>query len=147
MYEKFFKNKHGIIWWIFIGWWWAPFKIIIFSPFYIIGKIFSLFEGKKQKIYIHTIRGHFYFQEALKKAYEASGGQNKILKENLKIIHEKDNEFDPNALAIFYDGDKIGYIPREDNEALLKANIFNIELRTYIYKNEYSGEIKFDYYI
>ena len=40
--ETQLKNKHhGIFWWLFIGWWWIPFKwIYLFIPALIV-KIFA----------------------------------------------------------------------------------------------------------
>ncbi len=40
------KDKHhGILWWIFIGWWWVPVKWIFFTGFAL---LFKLFGHKKQ---------------------------------------------------------------------------------------------------
>ena len=34
------KKKHGILWWLFIGWWWYPVKWIYYSlPVFIVRKI------------------------------------------------------------------------------------------------------------
>lgn len=41
------KNKHhGVIWWLFIGWWWIPFKWLFLT---IPALIIKIFGGKKQK--------------------------------------------------------------------------------------------------
>lgn len=36
------KNKHGILWWLFIGWWWVPIKWVYFKlPVFFARKIFK----------------------------------------------------------------------------------------------------------
>ena len=30
------EKKHGILWWIFIGWWWTLIKLFLFGIWYII---------------------------------------------------------------------------------------------------------------
>lgn len=42
------------------------------------------------------------------------------------LIREADNKFDKNAIAIYFEGYKIGYVPREDNEVL--TNIVDAKL-------------------
>lgn len=42
------KNKHhGVLWWLFIGWWWIPIKWMFFT---LPALIIKLFKPKKQKI-------------------------------------------------------------------------------------------------
>ena len=42
------KNKHrGIIWWLFIGWWWIPIKWFVFT---LPALLFAIFGKKKQKV-------------------------------------------------------------------------------------------------
>jgi len=42
------KNKHhGIIWWLFVGWWWLPIKWLIFT---LPALIIAIFGHKKQKV-------------------------------------------------------------------------------------------------
>lgn len=36
----------------------------------------------------------------------------------LELVREEDNRYDPCAVAIYFDGEKLGYIPREDNEQI-----------------------------
>ena len=46
--------------------------------------------------------------------------------ENLKIgtilqmVRESDNKFDPNAVAIYHEQNKLGYVPRGENELIAK---------------------------
>ncbi len=45
--EVTLKNQHhGIIWWLFVGWWWVPIKWIVFT---LPALIVALFGHKKQK--------------------------------------------------------------------------------------------------
>lgn len=42
------KNKHhSVIWWIFVGWWWIPFKWLFLTLPALIVKIFA---PKRQKV-------------------------------------------------------------------------------------------------
>lgn len=38
--------------------------------------------------------------------------------DGLKLVREPNNEFDPNAIAVYYDDSKLGLIPRTSNGAL-----------------------------
>ena len=40
------NDHHGVLWWLFIGWWWVPVKWIHFT---MLALIFKLFGRKKQK--------------------------------------------------------------------------------------------------
>ena len=45
--EVTLKNQHhGIIWWLFVGWWWVPIKWLVFT---VPALILALFGHKKQK--------------------------------------------------------------------------------------------------
>ena len=45
--EVTLKNQHhGLLWWLFIGWWWVPFKWLVFT---IPALIIKLLGHKKQK--------------------------------------------------------------------------------------------------
>lgn len=42
------KNKHrGILYWLFVGWWWAPIKWLFFT---VPALIIAIFKPKKQKV-------------------------------------------------------------------------------------------------
>lgn len=46
--ETQLKDKHhGVVWWLFVGWWWIPIKWLFFTLPALIIKIFS---HKKQKM-------------------------------------------------------------------------------------------------
>lgn len=55
--------------------------------------------------------------------------------DEVKLVREEDNKFDPYAVAIMYDGYKLGYIPRTANEqfcALMDqghSNIFEARIQ------------------
>ena len=38
----------------------------------------------------------------------------------LRLVREKDNKFDPHAVAIYYEDYKLGFIPRGENELISK---------------------------
>ena len=41
------KKHHGVLWWIFVGWWWLPIKWLCFT---LPALIFKIFGRKKQKV-------------------------------------------------------------------------------------------------
>jgi hypothetical protein len=41
--------------------------------------------------------------------------------DRLTLVREPDNEFDPNAIRVEWQGRKLGYVPRKDNAALAWA--------------------------
>lgn len=46
--ETKLKDKHhGVLWWLFVGWWWIPTKWLFFT---LPALIFKLFSHKKQKV-------------------------------------------------------------------------------------------------
>ncbi|MBQ1437048.1 MAG: hypothetical protein IIZ07_03835 [Ruminococcus sp.] len=52
--ETILKNKHhGILWWLFIGWWWVPVKWIFLTIPALLAKIFI---PKRQKAVNRTIK-------------------------------------------------------------------------------------------
>ncbi len=59
------------------------------------------------------VRGTYYYNEALVKSL--------LVGERVKLIPEPDNPHDENAVMIFARGEKIGYVPREDNEVFVYA--------------------------
>lgn len=88
-----------------------------------ISRLFSrLFKKKNKKIkeksirYIRRgmhVRGTYYYSEALLKTL--------LVGERVKLIHEPDNPYDENAVMVFARGEKIGYVPREDNKVFVHA--------------------------
>ena len=45
------EKKHGIIWWICVGWWWVPIKWLFFT---LPALIIAIFKPKKYKTKTHT---------------------------------------------------------------------------------------------
>ena len=38
----------------------------------------------------------------------------------LQLVRERENRFDPNAVAIYLDDYKLGFVPRDENELIAK---------------------------
>ncbi|GAA4058056.1 HIRAN domain-containing protein [Amphibacillus indicireducens] len=57
------------------------------------------------------------------------------LGKHVELVPESDNPYDPEAVVIFYDGKKIGYVPKDKNALLSKllyfghANIFDARIQ------------------
>ena len=43
---------HGILWWMFVGWWWVPVRWVVLT---IPSLLFAIFGHKKQKIVNKTV--------------------------------------------------------------------------------------------
>jgi len=53
------------------------------------------------------------------RGYElAAGGEHKC---DAILVREPDNQYDPNAVAVFIEGHKVGYIPRLDAEDMAES--------------------------
>ena len=39
---------------------------------------------------------------------------------SLRLVRESENRFDPNAVAIYLDDYKLGFVPRDENELIAK---------------------------
>ena len=59
------------------------------------------------------VRGTYYYNNELIKKLSVG--------ERVKLIPEPDNPHDENAVMIFARGEKIGYVPREDNRVFVYA--------------------------
>jgi hypothetical protein len=77
-----------------------------------------------QKIYLHQsfVRGFQYYmgQELIDNMKQG---------EILELVREPENKYDESAIALYYQGHKIGYIPAESNETLSKiidANLLEL---------------------
>lgn len=90
-------------------------------------KLFNLFRKKKQVnqsaginivSYNTDNKGKFNFQiTGTKFVNPESWSILKNLEKNdeITIVHEPENKFDKNALALYFNGSKLGYIPKEVN--------------------------------
>ena len=45
--------------------------------------------------------------------------------EFVDVIHERENKYDEYACAIYYKGKKLGYIPRDQNQEIVKLSLNN----------------------
>lgn len=45
------EKKHGLIWWLCVGWWWIPIKWLVFT---LPALIIAIFKPKKYKTKTHT---------------------------------------------------------------------------------------------
>ena len=45
------EKKHGVIWWICVGWWWIPIKWLVFT---LPALLIALFKPKKYKTVSHS---------------------------------------------------------------------------------------------
>ena len=124
-------KKHGILWWVFIGWWWRLYMI----PFRVIRAIIQ--QGRKAPEptnsaavgETHKVAGVNYRQEAIetlgaknpdfaktKKTLQAEGLTDELIYEyefapqNVELQPEPGNPHDSNAIKVVVDGVHIGYI-------------------------------------
>ena len=58
--------------------------------------------------------------------------------DELSLVREPDNAFDPNAVRVEWRGRKLGYVPRRDNAALAWALDRGETLRARVSKREWS---------
>ncbi|MDO5823378.1 HIRAN domain-containing protein [Methanobrevibacter sp.] len=76
-------------------------------------------------------------------------------KSNLELVREKNNKFDANAILVLFNGEKIGYVPREHN--LILANLMDAGKEIYgvvktvsaesVYENDDSKIISFKIFL
>lgn len=45
------EKKHGVIWWLCVGWWWIPIKWLVFT---LPALLIALFKPKKYKTVSHS---------------------------------------------------------------------------------------------
>ena len=71
--------------------------------------------SQNKKVYLH----HFYVR-----GFQYYEGENLFPKmklgESLDLVREPDNKFDESAIAVYFQKQKIGFIPAESNETLSK---------------------------
>jgi len=70
----------------------------------------------------------------------------------LRLVYEPDNKFDPNAVAIYYNDSKIGYIPRDFNELIapfleMGHNLFEVVIQKIDPTAHTEHQIKISIYI
>ncbi|MCF6240678.1 MAG: HIRAN domain-containing protein [Bacteroidales bacterium] len=83
----------------------------LFSGFAFLSKIYAA--DNKSTIYLLTtyVAGYQYYDgETIEKQFKKSA--------QLKLCLEESNAYDKNAVELYYNDVKIGYIPRMDNEII-----------------------------
>lgn len=73
---------------------------------------------KPQFLFYFTVAGMHHAIKNIKKADKLF--EQMEVGEHLKIKHENKNHFDDHALAIYYQDQKLGYVPREINKDIIK---------------------------
>ncbi len=66
------------------------------------------------KVYYSEIKGSYYHPSG--KTINRQRAKTK-----LDLVPEPNNRYDSNAVAVYYKGSKVGYIPRDQNRAIFKA--------------------------
>ncbi len=156
-----FKNK-SILWWILIGWWLA---IIYFSiiGWWLIPLRIILENIKPIKPFYIDVVGTYYYKDnisqwLLENSYIQWQDQNYTKKSIFKfpvvdtdrvfILPEPDNIHDRNAVVVYLDSYKIGYISSQENiefKKIMKKNpsyIAKITGGDFKYKDEFGDIIK-----
>lgn len=136
-------KKHGILWWIFIGWWWR----IYMTPVRVIKALIKWAKTKAQapseaeesgpKKETHKVAGVSYHQEAIqslgtknpdysktRQAIQDAGllgkwiSEYKFSPQKVELIPEPDNPYSENgtAIKVVVDGVHIGYVSDESSQ-------------------------------
>lgn len=97
--------------------------------------------------YSTQIASHDYCQLELEYAYKKAGSiNNAILTEDIKLVDEKDNKYDPKAIAIYVFNVKIGYVPADETDFIRSLkHKQNESVRLYFYNEKYRSEYKVYY--
>ena len=88
-----------------------------------------------------------YFQKERHKTFVLSGNKNNSIEsDTVEVKHEKNNEYDKNALAVYVYSLKIGYIFKSDQEIFKSyKQIQKLSVRQYYYKKKYRAELIVEY--
>ncbi|SDP39517.1 HIRAN domain-containing protein [Filomicrobium insigne] len=88
-----------------------------------IGKMFGLNSAAPPRVSATQLKhgrgwttevvGESKYQDALSRSYRRHGGRDRHPKVMAELVPELDNPYDENAVMIFIDGQKIGYLRRE----------------------------------
>ena len=138
-------KKHGIIWWVFIGWWWRiyilPFRVIWVLVKYTKAKLTKSapaeVEASGPKKLTVKVAGVSYHQDALqslgtknpdysktRQALQDAGllgkwiSEYKFSPQKVELIPEPDNPYSENgtAIKVVVDGVHIGYVGDESSQ-------------------------------
>ncbi len=128
-------KKHGVLWWLFIGWYWVPLK-------WLFKKIFEgLFNGSAPKNITFEVAGMSYYPDSVNALIKElrkstppekrwSGYTDKaILRigdyrrhyeipyqehiEGCELVREPQNKHDPNAVKVIINNLHVGYVPAD----------------------------------
>ena len=104
----------------------------------------TLAENKVVKFQVSSAE---YYQKERKRTYDKSGGvDNTIESKTVKVQHEKNNKHDPNALAVYVHGIKIGYIYKGDQEEFISIKKKTLmTVRQFYYNDKYLAELIINY--
>lgn len=101
----------------------------------------------ERKIYEIQTASFDYCQLELEYIYKKCGNiNNAIHSETVKLVDEKNNKYDPNAIAIYVFNVKIGYVPADQTSVI--RGLKNIELtsvRVYFFNEKYRAELRLNY--
>lgn len=101
----------------------------------------------KEKAWTVQLASFDYYQLELEYAYKKSGNKDNVVVSDLvEVKEEKDNKYDENAVTIYFNKLKIGYIPREYTiEYKELKHKHNPRIRLYYYNEKYRSEFLVDY--
>lgn len=95
--------------------------------------------GKKE-LYSTQLASFDYYQLELEYCYKKLGSkQNILVEDSVQLVDEKDNEHDPNAMAVYLLNLHIGYVPASDTQMIRE---FKHKEPAYIRLYEYSGKYR-----
>lgn len=133
-------KKHGCLWWLFIGWWWAPIQLIL-REIFATKKVGPVPQAQSsaaprsgarrpaQDGETHKVAGTSFRQEAIRglgvKNEDYTLTKKALQEEDLidewvyeydfaprqaELVPEPENPHDPKAIKVIVDGTHIGYI-------------------------------------
>ena len=102
--------------------------------------------GERKK-YDTQVTSWDYCQLELEYVYKKAGGtNNNIIEENIELVDEKNNKYDPKALAIYVYNLKIGYVPASHTDLVRSfKHKEKLYIRVYYYNEKYRAELSIIY--
>lgn len=97
----------------------------------------------KKVLYSTQITSFHYFQLELEYCYKKMGNiDNMVVKDNVKLVDEPSNEYDPKALAVYVLNLKIGYVPAIDTDMVRGfKHKEKPHVRLYYFNGKYRAEL------
>ena len=140
------KNKHSVLWWIFIGWWLiASYYLLVWWWLVPLKRTLTRkvippdFQVKTWGTYLTNLK-QYQAKIARKQWHEATYSKKPLYEYSWETITTKaalraepNNEHDSNAIAVYLENYHIGYVPRVINEKyhaalLARKNKITVEL-------------------